>query len=244
MMDKQRSLIQRLINNFSAAVCVSQITILLLLMLLPIDINNMKIYFSIIGAAAFLSLCILQQGRAQQSIAYIRYSESNNCTYRDLKVNSSTIAKSGKESAVPINENGFDTLYINTGESYSFHPTIFRLKNGVHYNLKCSNEHFDLFPVNGRKDGMIRFVKKNTEDTLIVKAYYKKILDTLKNNNTSVYRKKTGNYFNEIIFYKLSPNPKQRRIPPVAVINLIFLHGEKYTVVYDGKTGKINTTME
>ncbi|HEX2548571.1 MAG TPA: hypothetical protein VHM20_01995, partial [Gammaproteobacteria bacterium] len=35
-------------------------------------INNMKQYFFIIGAAAFLSLCILQQGRAQQSIAYIR----------------------------------------------------------------------------------------------------------------------------------------------------------------------------
>ncbi|HEX2548570.1 MAG TPA: hypothetical protein VHM20_01990 [Gammaproteobacteria bacterium] len=200
----------------------------------------MKTYFSIIGAAVFLSLCILQQGRAQQSIAYIRFNDSEKCPDWDLKLNSVTILKNGKECAIPINENGFDTLYVDTG----FYPIIFRLKNGEHYSLKYSYANFDLFPVNGHKDGMIRFAKKNSENALTVRAFYGKILDTLKNDDTTVYRKKNGNYHNDIIFYKLPPNPKQRRIPPVAVINLIFLHGEKYTVVYDGKTGKINTIME
>jgi len=204
----------------------------------------MKTYFSIIGAAAFLSLCILQQGRAQQSIAYIRFAESNNCVDHDFQVNSITVLKNGKETAIPINKNGFDTLYID-GDKHNSYPTIFRLKNGEHYDLKCSKEQFDLFPVKGRVNGMIRFAKKNYEDILTVRAYYWKILDTLKNNETHAYWKKTGNYLNEIIFAQLPkiPGPNKRGIP-VGVINLIFLHGEKYTVEYDGQTKKLNTTLD
>jgi hypothetical protein len=210
-------------------------------MLLPIDINNMKPYFSIIGAVAFLSLCFFQQSRAQQSIAYIRYAGVDNCMC-NFQVNSVPILKNGKEYAVSINEKGFDTLSIGANT----YPTIFRLKNGEHYNLKCTYTFLDLFPVKGRKNGTIGFVKKNYDNPLTVKAYDGKILDTLKYNDTIIYRKKPDvDFHNEIHFRKIpkSLNPNVRA-QPVGIINLIFLHGEKYTVVYDGKTGKINTTME
>jgi hypothetical protein len=208
-------------------------------------ITGRKFYFFLVALSFLISQNLWAQNKAYISIEKecLKHAFSENPV---AQINGQNIIYNNKEQAIEINPNGMDTMYIDT--SIGYHPTVLKLKKDEHYVIKCSTygNHFDLIPVTGKKQGEIRFSKTNFDAKLAYKAFHKFLGDTLVESDMKTEYKRSSKlfYYHDIVYYKPPTRPTPRDPAPLAVINLIFLHGEKYTVVFNGETGEIEVYLD
>jgi hypothetical protein len=205
------------------------------------DINDMKLYIIILYW--FLGLYSTSKCLGN-GYSYFTLEVNNTCPLYYIKINNILIESGVKRIKIRINETYMDTLSFSDSKEnkYSTFPTLAKFRNGEEYIIKCNYSNFDIYPVSGKINGEIRFFKKNIKDTLVVKAFESSIKDTLINDISTKYFKKHNkeNFHNDVFFYRLSDLKTQtRRAQSLCKINLIFLHGEKYTLTYDHKSKTI-----
>ncbi|MDJ1501966.1 hypothetical protein [Xanthocytophaga agilis] len=207
----------------------------------------MKQLFSIILFIAF-SLVFNAQ---KEQYAYFKFDQTKE-PYLPyfVRINDDILSYDKKVHKVKINPQKLDILVfvfnrieLEDSDPYSY---IVKFRPGETYIIKSKYPEFDLYPVSGKKQGFVRFAKTNISDSLVVSKFGNVFQDTVKTNGFTKYKAHPKTAFHhEVIFYKLSElNERTPRTPPLDSMYILFLHGEYYSVMYDGKLTKLLITLD